>query len=686
MKKSLLFIFASLIVSAIAMPAWGAGFSFTVNWDNPGALQIIKGGMSSPVLTIEEGITSWTGSEPDSYYLKPAPGYIILSVHEKYVKADTQQEVDRDKQLGTSHTYGQYCNISTYSLLNGAVYTVTTKKLADIGSLTLDIANGADKIEVYFKNDVVKGAGEVYSTYTRPELMKGAHEVRLSENDRYINIYPLGSTKIFKVELNGGRQELKPSYGGYEFAVKPGDKVAIRVFEEDLPACDVDVKFTNDENCLRDIYNRATGKFVYPEQLTAMNNRLSVDKGDILRFNYHEDFDVSAIKVNGKDVPVTAGGYDLAVEENTSIEFTAAAKVYEDVPVTLYLKSAEGIVIRKGAFDEDEEIVLGEGEDLVADVIFDNSNDFVIKAGEARKYTVSVPGKTKKFFWSARPGYWVENAVMGNPEDEGYTWPSPGVSVEQAPVYLAAKKISTENILVFFLDGEEKEAKSYAKNSKVAGQLPFPGLVDNYIPVGYTMSSFDPEYHQIITAGKVGGSRDKALEIVVNGVKQQVGDDGSFAFALSADMAPAIVKVFSRDKDEATGEVRNPVRNLTVVFENETGCGAEVTYDRIFSHTDLTQPLTVVGKTLVSIRPAYGTFVKVDGEYVDPNADGLCEFWTEKNRHTVELTASSALDNVAVGADADKRVYNLQGIEMKSDFNQLPAGIYICNGQKLIRK
>lgn len=136
-----------LLLSALSFSTKAADFSFTVNWDNPGAVQIIQGGVSSPSLTIDADKTSWTGTEPDSYYVKPAPGYIILNVHEKYIKADTKQEIDRDKKLGGNEKYGQFCDISTRSLLNGAVYTITTKKLSDAGSFTLNVKNGADKFK-----------------------------------------------------------------------------------------------------------------------------------------------------------------------------------------------------------------------------------------------------------------------------------------------------------------------------------------------------------------------------------------------------------------------------------------------------------------------------------------------------------------------------------------------------------
>ncbi len=123
---------------------------------------------------------------------------------------------------------------------------------------------------------------------------------------------------------------------------------------------------------------------------------------EMLQFNFNEDYTVSAIKVNGTPAEnFSASGFSLTVSQDSQIEFTATAKIYPDVPVTLYLKNPEGIIIRKGPFNEDEVIDLGEGEELTSNVSFPNAGNLVIKAGEAKKYVFSVSGKRPQFFWSS---------------------------------------------------------------------------------------------------------------------------------------------------------------------------------------------------------------------------------------------------------------------------------------------
>ncbi|MDE7115905.1 MAG: hypothetical protein K2O56_05730, partial [Muribaculaceae bacterium] len=110
-------------------------------------------------------------------------------------------------------------------------------------------------------------------------------------------------------------------------------------------------------------------------------------------------------------------------------------------------------------------------------------------------------------------------------------------------------------------------------------------------------------------------------------------------------------------------------------------------YDKVLRHEDTSKPLNCIGTTLVSMKPAQGTIIVVDGAVVEPNGDGLCEFTTSKRNHKVVFTDASGVDDVAVdGSNGISRIYNLQGIEMKGDLDSLPAGVYIRDGKKIIKK
>ncbi len=687
MKQIRLYTLALLVLSALSMTAKADDFAFTINWDSPGAVKISKGTGSSPAFDIPADATTWTGTESlDTYYIKPAEGYIITAVHEKLIRDG--KPVETDLRINGNERYGQFVSKFIGSAHKDAVYTVTTKKLAPAGEITLDVQNGPDKVSAWFKNARNGADGEFLSTFRKPEILKGEHKVAVTENENYLNIYPNGNTAIYSVKLNGEAQ--KVSYGGFEIPVKDGDKIEIRVFENDPAQCRLSLKFTDGVNCLESIYNRATGKFIYASDIDAAKGDFSFEEGDNLRLIYNEDYDVTGISIDGvaQEFEPDATGFNLIVEKDTEIEITAVAKVYEDIPYTVYIKNPEGIVIRKGPFAEDEVIPLGEGQELEEDIILTTSGgQFTLKKGETKKYTFMVPGKSKKFFWDAANGYWVKNSWLISSLDETCEPPSPGVDANGTSLYLEAVEITNDNKLVIFFDGAEKEAKILCKNTAIAGYLPFENLPEDlYVPVGYTMSSYDPEYHQAVTIGKVGLPHNKFFQVFLDNTEIKSGDDGVFGFTFTQN--PSILKIFSRDarmigdKWEVTDEVKKPV----ITFETEEGCSADVTYDMLFKHTDLSKPLNVIGKTLISIRPAAGTHVIVAGGEIEPNSEGVCEYWAGDNKkETVKLSKTSGVDEIGIAGKSETVIHNLQGIEVKGSLEQLPAGIYIVNGKKVIK-
>lgn len=686
MKKSLLAIFSLVAVCIFGMSLRASAFSFTATWDNPGAIQILQGGTNGDAITIDAAATSWTGTETGPYTFKPAPGYVILNVHEKYIKTDTKQLVENDLKPKGNANNGQTVYKWIGSLQDGAEYTVTTKKLSDAGSITVNVLNGTDKFDAYFTYDKSVNTDWNLSTFSHPALKKGEQTVNLTDQDKYLCVESPGSVKVKSVKLNGTEQTVN-KYKAFEVPVKDGDKVEIQVYEQDPAVCEVLVKFTNGENCLTGVRNTSSAKTYTPEELTALGNKLTVDEGDNLQFNFDEDYNVESVAIDGTSTPITSTYYTTKIENNCTVEFTATAKVYTPVEITLYLKNAEGLIFRRGAFEEDAEITLSEGEELAEDIVYADLN-LTIKKGEAKKYTATVSGKRPQIFWGARPGYWVPKAVMLNPEDKSYTWPSPGVMAEYCPLYLEAVEVEADQQLVIFMEGDEKEAKIFVENPAIAGRLPLKGLGDEfYVPVGYTMSAYDPAYHKYFSAGKVGGEKNRLLQVFVNGSNIKASSDGSFGLPVSGD--PAVIKIFSREAIYGNDgwEIKSTVSPHVITFETVGNNTAEVTYDKVLKHEDTSKKLECIGTTLVSMKPATGTIILVDGAVVEPNADGLCEFTTSKRAHTVTFTDASGVDEIGVeNADADAKIYNLQGIEMKADFDQLPAGIYIRNGKKIVKK
>ncbi|MDE6400068.1 MAG: hypothetical protein K2L68_04315, partial [Muribaculaceae bacterium] len=640
-------------------------FSYTLRWDTPGAVTVAVGSITSAPVEMDGAATSYVVTEQGSSYIRPAAGYIIKSVTDQN---GVSQRISGGEQYG-----GQYCSLSCFSSKNGYVYDIVTEKLSKEGEIEIDVVNGARKVVAYFLND---NSDIAHSTYIKPQLADGVQKVALTAYDKVLVISPTKDLKsLYSIKKNG--ESVNP--GSYvSLPVADGDKIEIRAYEEAPEMVDVElsVAFTEgSEGCVTSVYNRSMYEFIGDELLSS--GKVVVEKGQTIQFNFNEDFIIKSINRNGTEETVPAEGdvYRFTIEENTLLTFDAVAKVYEDVPAVIYAVNGDGLVIRKGAFDDDEEIALGEGEDVAEDVTFTYSNGktFVIKGGTAKKYIVNAPGKTRKFFFDARPGYWVDKAILANPEDPDYTNASPGVSVENAPLYVVLSKIEATTHAVVYYEGEENAARFYAENGNIAGHIPVDGVADMYLKAGYTDIYFDPTYHKTFSTGKAGGESGREIVAYLDGRKLSYDDD-NMAYSGMKLGDGSVLKVFSVKEGE------NPDLH-TVRFIVGEGCGASVMYDKVKSLASIPKSLDCIGATLVEITPENGTSVMVDSAVVAPDGDGVCAFMTSRTRHVVELVkeGESGVDSIGSDSVFTGKIYNIHGIEMKGDFESLPAGIYVVD-------
>ena len=672
MRRFTLMMVSALLCMAFATWASAQDFAYTFRWDTPGAVKVSVGVITSDPVELDADATSYVVTQTGSAYIRPAEGYIIKSV--------TDQNGVAQRLSGGERYGGQYCSLSVFSSKNGYVYDIVTEKLTNEGEIEIDVVIGARKIVAYFMND---NADVEHSTYIKPQLSDGVQKVALTAYDKVLVLSATRDVgKLYSIKKNG--ESVTPdSY--VSLPVAHGDKVEIRAYEEapEIEDVELSVSFTEGSaGCVSSVYNRSLYQFIEDELFA--NGKVVVENGSEIQFNINEDFVINSIKKNGLDVSVPEEGmpYRVTLDGNTEIEFDATAKVYEDVEAVIYATDGAGLIVRKGASEEDEEIVLGEGEDVADDVTFTYSNGktFVIKAGTVKKYTVFAPGKSRKFFFDARPGYWIEKAILANPEDPDYTNASPGVLADNAPLYVAISKIENTAGAVVYYEGEERAARFYAESNAVAGHIPVDGVPDMYLKAGYTQIAFDPTYHKTFSTGKAGGDNGKEIVAFLDGRKLNYDDD-KMAYSGMKFFDGSVLKVFSVKEGD------NPALH-TVKFIAADGCGASVMYDMVKKHADISKSLDCIGATLVSITPTEGTVVKVDGEAIVPDSDGVCEFMTSRSRHTVELSAGdeSGVDVIGSVEEGETKIYNLHGVEMKGDFESLPAGVYVVNGKKVIKK
>lgn len=669
MKRIYSLLLTALAMLAILPSAKAEDFEVTINWNNPGTL-IVRSSISGDPLIAPEGASSYKHTEPGNIYLMPTEGYIITSV---------KDQNGEECKLGYTDYVGQYCGLSCFSSKNGFVYEVTTEKIEEIGTFDLNIINGEKKLSAYLMND---NDNKGLSTITRPALKAGEQSIPLSKYDKQMIVSLSNDVSSFYSVKRNGEDVESTTYAQIPVAV--GDKIEIRVYETApvVEECDVEVVFDEgSEGCLVSIFNKTLRKFHMADEVAANNGKFVFEKGHEVRFNFNEDYVINSIKLNGEEqnLPADKEPYETTIEGNSVFSFSASPRVYEDIETIAYITDVDGIVIRKGAFEEDEEIAFKDVTDLTEDVTFNYSNGkrFVIRKGTAKKVTIVVPRKTEKYFFDAKPGYWIEKAVLSKPsEPDCIEATGTAIFAQETPVYISVKKIENTAKAVVYYDGEESEARFYAKNSKMPDQIPVEGVESKILTPGYTEIAFDPSYHQSFSTGSYVVSPGNEILAYLDGIKLKY--DENMAYSGIVLKNGSVLKVFSVPEGDEPS-------SCVVTFSITGGGNAAVTYDKIKAHDNLNLPIRSVGKTLVSIKPDEGTTLMVDGKDVELAADGTYEF-TAKSTHTVSLTSTSGVDEIGAAENGEVKIYNLQGVELRGDFESLPAGIYIVNGKKVIKK
>lgn len=668
MKRIAFSIFTIIIALASALTANAADdFSYTIKWDNPGAISVTIKDITGTPENLDPSATSIVVTQKGYVYLRPAEGYIIKSV--------TDGEGNSYKISGYKNYGGQYVSLSCYST-DGYVFDVVTEKLEKTGDFELDIINGEYALEVYLVNEEDRGL----STFSTPQLVKGSQKIDLTAYDSELIIGRDDGKTVYLIKRNGEEVTVGDSGG---VPVKNGDKIEIQAYETEPERVSVSIEFTDgSEGCLASVYNQANWKLIPYADIKAAGGILTCNAGASLKFNFSEDYIIKSITVNGSPAEVPEAGmqFKIVVEENTSIVLDATAKVYEDVKGEIYVAGPlEGLRFATGIMDDDVELQVSGGEELTKDVIFSytNGKTFVIKAGTAKKYTIMMPGKSRKFFYDALPGYWIAEAILGNPEDPDYPLASLAVMADNAPLYVRVAPIENNTKAVVFYDGEDDAAGFYAQNVRFPGRMEVDGIGGKYLKNGYSVIEFDADYHESFSVGKSGGLESNELIAYQDGKKLKYNED-SMSYTGIKMAEGSVLKVFS----VPTGTTP---KSHSVKFEFEPGMTAEVTYDLVKTH-DPESELQCVGKTQVAVRPAAEAKVMLDGKELEADSDGCYVFMTSKSGHVVTMADNSGVSEIESGHNMSGKVYNLQGIGIEGEVESLPSGIYIVNGRKIIKK
>lgn len=642
-------------------------FSYTIKWDNPGAISVILKDIYGIPEDLDPSATSIVVAQKGYAYLRPAKGYIIKSV--------TDGDGNTYRISGYRNYGGQYVSLSCYNT-NGYVFDVETEKLEKAGEFELEVINGDFALEAY----LVNGENKEMSTFSTIDLIKGSQKIDLTAYDTELVVAREDGKAIYLIKRNGEDVSAGVSGG---VPVESGDRLEIQPYETEPERVSLSIGFTEGaEGCLASVYNQENGKLISYSDIEAAGRVLACNSGALLKFNFNEDYIIKSITVNGSpaDVPEAGMQFKTMVTENTTVLLDAVAKVYEDLEGVVYVSGpVEGLRFATGIMEYDVELPISGGEELTEDVVFTYSNGktFVIRAGTANKYTLMIPGKSRKFFYDALPGYWIAEGILSNPDDPDYPFASLAVMAENGPLYVRVAPIENDTKAVVFYDGEDNSAGFYAQNVRFPDRMEVDGIGGKFLSNGYSVIEFDADYHESFSVGKVGGIESNELIVYQDGMKLRYNDD-SVSYTGIKMTEGSVLKVFS----VPTGSTP---KLHSVKFELEPGMTAEVMYDLVKTH-DPESELQCVGKTFVIVRPITDAKVMLDGEEIEADSDGHYGFMTSKLGHVVSIAGNSGVSGIESAGNKNMKIYNLQGIRLEGDKESLPSGIYIVNGRKIIKK
>ncbi|MDE6165490.1 MAG: hypothetical protein K2F58_00145, partial [Muribaculaceae bacterium] len=132
-----------------------------------------------------------------------------------------------------------------------------------------------------------------------------------------------------------------------------------------------------------------------------------------------------------------------------------------------------------------------------------------------------------------------------------------------------------------------------------------------------------------------------------------------------------------------------PARHSVTVNATES---ASALFSIVRDHiTTVDEPssFTALQNTHIAVVPADGASLKVtlDGSALTKNDEGNFEFSAVADHEvSIENDTEDAISEIEAAQTGNAPVYDLRGVRLDGSLTTLPAGIYISNGRKIIKK
>ena len=581
---------------------------------------------------VDLDLTQFTSEQGGTFTITGDYGYLYVNATSGNVITYAMNET-----TGSSASTGTstYFYIGSYA---GAAQTISVKS-ADLAasrtaSCTVNI-DDASKVNM------------AYYDGSKVELVNGENTVKFNpetESQFQISHVNYGET-LYSVKLNDVAQS--DSYGRYYVTVANGDKLDIAA---NFPVVPATISFSYGANesevigCLSAKVNGVDVTDFDGKQLSVMmgDKVTLVGNTDLYNFNY-------AITVNGAS-QYFYGSYEFTVTSETNTVEVNATK-YTSYNAYITVDAPENIEVYPGTSNTPLQLTAG-----VATTIEMTSNNNYINVRPTTDCCI-VSIKVNGVEYGTENGYGTSSTTISNVN-------------ENDQIVITTKKIARDKVATIWVDDLNAATYGYgiqrysdrASVSLVSGETVTVNFDDSDNP--YYFSFYGPTYCSIFQNG-------------IYAVPQYQGSTSYYITLANGDA----VKVF------LASEPNKYAVSFTQTIENAV---SSVLTDGQ-AYANWSTGFTVLEGTIVSIA--------VDQEKAEVTVDGEKANIDENGNYVVEVTKDteiaisepSGIENINIEKIANSNVYNMQGILIIKNANAeqidaLPAGFYIVNGKKVIRK
>lgn len=630
MKK----IYSFFAVALIALFSFSANatISITVNLDNADAVTVTTSGANYGDPEVEVPVQTGDNvfsSEDDTAYIRyniiPKDGYAITSI------------VD-ENGTALSGFYGGTAYVYLYSYYSGKHWYVSTINLeeARTASFTMTV------------DDPTLVTATLSGTKSRLDVQEGPTTYKFDPNvENVLTLFSQGDKNIYSLTKND--EPIPVDSYSVQIPLEDGCNIVVQTQWPDIP-CSVSLQY--DHEATPDLI---TGAAVNNENADIVDDSFSCQLGDEAAIYMSSDYNVTEIKLNGQpqDLSYFWGNFYFTVtDEVNTLEITAAPYGTITAIVNVTCKDAFSVYKQYQSPENLVEIVEGENR-------------------------IELSQKNNSMSYSVNPGYELVSAT----KTEGDLDP---VDISNSPyiyditdgmvINLVGQAEVLDSHAVIWVD--DMSAANYYFSFENAKRFNYATSMEN----GYTEFDFSESSYNPFGLGWAGDNIQKF--VFLNGeAKSPNYDGGSFWNLTLAD--GDVVKAFV---------AAEPV-NCTVSIDAEEGVATEVTVDRISPVTDWSEGISCFNGTEVAIAasledPDKTVVVTLNDESLVAGEDGKYVFVVENVTNSVSITTTTSGVKSMISDKTVSPVFNLQGIRVANsdDLNNLPAGVYVVDGKKVVVK